>query len=184
MSALFQQFWLLVRRYPLASISITVLLVLGGVDGFLWKRHLRLSNSYERTRLEGETMLLSLNSHARIQSQLVIIRDALTFLNKNLASEADLAGNLDYFYQIEKKAKIRLTNISQLNSLPAAADSPYRAIPFSLRLVGTYNQILAYQHSLETGARVMRVRNYRFAQDNPALDNLSLDLTIEMLGRP
>ncbi len=184
MSVFLQQFLSLARRYPLAVICLTVFLFLGTADYFLWKRRDQLVERDERTRLEGESMLLSLNGQARILAQSATIDEALAYIGKNLVVETDLAGNLDYFYQIEKIAKIRLTSLSQLSSQPSGDEEAYRAIPFSLRLNGPYPQILAYLHALETGPRLLRVKSYRFSQTDPtAADGLSLDLTIEMLGR-
>jgi len=184
-SGLLQQFLAVVRRYPAAVISLTLLLVLGSADWFLWKRWGLLAVESERTRQEGEAMFLALSGHARIQTQSAEAAGALAYIDRNLATEADLAGNLDYFYQIEKTTRVKLTNLSQLSSQPAAADAAYLAIPFSLRLSGSYLQILTYLHALETGPRLVHVKTYRFAQSEANnLDGLTLDLTVEMLGHP
>lgn len=182
MSDLLQQFFAVVRRYPAAVISLVLLVVLGCADWFLWKRWGLLAVESERTRQEGEAMFLALGGHSRIQAQSAEATGALAYLDRNLATEADLAGNLDYFYQIEKTTRVQLTNLSQLSSQPPAADAAYLAIPFSLRLSGSYPQILAYLHALETGPRLVRVKTYRFTQGATNLDGLTLDLTVEMLG--
>ncbi len=185
MSLFLQQFLSLARRNPVAFTSIALIVLVGITDYFLWQRRNELAANYERKRLEGEALLLSLNGQARLTAQSAAVDEALAYIDKNLAIESDLAGNLDYFYQIEKSAKIRLGNLSQLSSQPTGGDEAYRAIPFSLRLTGTYPQVLAYLHELETGPRLIRVKYYRFSQtDATAVDGLSLDLTVEMLGRP
>ena len=185
MSLTLQQFLSLARRHPVATLSLFLFVGLGISDYFLWQRRAQLAEGYERKRQEGEAMILSLNGQARITAQSATIDEALAYIGKNLAIESDLAGNLDYFYQIEKNTKIRLGNLSQLSSQPSGDDEAYRAIPFSLRLTGSYPQVLAYLHELETGPRLLRVKNYRFSQtDASAVDGLSLDLTVELLGRP
>jgi len=183
MSAFLQSLLLLARRYPVAFASIVLLLVLGVGDWFLWKRWERLAVASERSHAEGEAMLLSLSTHARIETHLADSGTALAYIEKNLATESDLAGNLDYFYQIEKSAHAKLANLSQLSSQPGPDKDSYLAIPFSLRLNGTYPQILEYLHALETGPRLVRIKSYRFSQGGTSED-LSLDLTVEILGRP
>jgi len=185
MSDFLQQFLALARRSPLAVIC-TILVVLFGVsDYFLWKRRDELAERYERTGQEGAAMMLSLNGQPRITAQAATIGEALAYIEKNLAAESDLAGNLDYFYQIEKTTKIHLIGLSQLSSQPSTEDEAFHAIPFSLRMSGSYSQILDFLHQLETGPRLLRVKNYRFAQSESATgENLSLDLTVEVLGRP
>lgn len=182
MSVFFQ--WLLAaaRRNPVATLSVMLLIVLGGADWFLWRRWGNLAVESERTRQEGEKMLLSLSSHPRIHAQFSEANQALAYIDSNLAAEADLAGNLDYFYQFEKNTRVRLTNLSQLSSQPPADAESFLAIPFSLRLTGSYPQILSYLHALETGPRLVRVKSYRFTQ--AGVEALTADLTVEMLGRP
>lgn len=184
MNAFLRQLSDFARQYPLAAISLVLIVLLGGADYYLWRRQAALAASSERARLEGEAMLLSLSTLPRVQGQFNTAKDALAAIDANLVSEADLAGNLDYFYQIEKTAHLRLGGISQLSSPATAADAPYRSVPFSLRLTGPYGQILAYLHELETGPRLLRVKNYRFSQNDPAADNLTLDLTVDLLGHP
>lgn len=184
MNDLLQQFLAAARRYPVAVVSLLLLVLLGTADWFLWKRWGQLATESERARQEGEAMFLSLGGHTRIQAQSAEAAGALAYIDRNLATQADLAGNLDYFYQIEKTTRIRLANLSQLSSQATTAETAYLAIPFSLRLNGTYAQILAYLHALETGPRLVRVKTYRFSQGDNAADGLSLDLTVEMLGHP
>lgn len=184
MSVFLQQILAIARRYPVAVASLVLLVVLGAADWFLLQRWGQLAGETERTRQEGEAMFLSLSGHTRIQAQSASATEALAYIDRNLATEADLAGNLDYFYQIEKTTRTRLANLSQLSSQPAAAEAAYLAIPFSLRVSGSYTQILAYLHALETGPRLVRVKNYRFSQGGTDPNGLLLDLTVEMLGRP
>lgn len=184
MNAFLAQTFALARRSPLAAVCLCLLLVLGTADFFLWRESQKEARRAERARQEGEAMLLSLSNQPRLEANQAVAREALKAIGDSLISEADLAGNLDYFYQIEKSTRNRLISISQLSTPSGAAETAYRAVPFTLRLAGNYQQLLAFVHALETGPRLLRVRNYRFAQSDPSLDSLSLDLTVEILGRP
>lgn len=184
MNAFLLQLRTFARNYPVAFTSLVLLVALGGTDWFLWKRWAQLTVDNERTHAQGEAMLLSLSSHPRIEAQLKEATKALTYIDQNLALESDLAGNLDYFYQIEKSTNAKLASLSQLSSQPSTDKDAYLAIPFSLRLSGTYPQILEYLHALETGPRLVRLKNYRLTQGGTTEGaSLSLDLTVDMLGR-
>jgi len=176
------QLRLFARNYPVAFTSLVLLLVLGGADWYLWKRWVELNVNNERIHAQGEAMLLSLSSHPRIDAQLKDANHALTYIDQHLALETDLAGNLDYFYQIEKDTHTELASLSQLSSQPGTDKESYQAIPFSLRISGSYAQILAYLHALETGPRLVRLKNYRLSQGGIS-EGVSLDLTVDMLGR-
>lgn len=185
MNAVLQQLLVITRRSPLIVFSVTLFLLLGVANYFLWERQQELTKKHEEVRGNGDAMLLALTSHSRIAAQLATVEEALKRIEDNLVVEGDLAENLGYFYQIEKLSRLRLSRLNQLSAQPVAADSPYKSIPFSLRLTGSYHQLMNFLHELETGPRLLRVRTFTFDRiGDPASNNLSLDLTVELLGKP
>lgn len=184
MNALLQSFLVLVRRRPVVVASVTIFILLGIANYFLWQQHGELAQRYSRIKTDGEAMRLAIAGHSRVTAELTLAQEALTYIEANLISESDLAGNLDYFYGMEKKVRIRLSNLNQLSAQPAPEDHPYKAVPFTFHLTSSYTQVLASIHELETGPRILVIRNYRFAQASAAVDSIGLDLTVEMLGRP
>src|SRR5450432_450091 len=119
-------------------ISLLLFVLLGVADYFLWERQGEITRHHDTVQKESDASLLALNGFNHLQAQLATVQDAMKHIEKNLVVEPDLAGNSDYFYQMEKTTGVRLTDLNQLNSQPAGEDNPYRAIPFSLRLNGTY----------------------------------------------
>jgi Tfp pilus assembly protein PilO len=185
MNALLQQLSVLTRRSPLIVFSVTLFLLLGLANYFLWQQQQKLTKSLAEKRSNGEAMLLALTGHSKITAQLATVQDALKQIDANLVAEGDLAENLGYFYQIEKLSRLRLSQLNQLSSQPVAADSPYKSIPFSLRLTGSYYQLMSFLHELETGPRLFRVRTFAFSRSGGTANNaLSLDLNVELLGKP
>lgn len=185
MNAALQQLLALVRRAPLLVASLTLILLLGVGNYFLWQRQQELTRRHEEVRGNGEAMLLALTGHARLTTQLAAVQDALKLIEDNLVVEGDLAENLGYFYQIEKLTRLRLSQLNQLSSQPAAEDSPYKTVPFSLRITGSYYQLMNFLHELETGPRLLRVRTFTINRGSDATNNtLSLELTVELLGKP
>jgi len=184
MNVFLQQILARVRRSPTMVLSLSVLLLLGIANYFLWQRHSEIAEHHERAHDEGEAVLLALTGHGRIQAQLATVQEALAFINKNLIVENDLAGNLDYFYQMEKTTRVRLADLSQLGAQPMEADSPFKIIPFSLRLTGQYYQLISFLHELQTGPRLLRIKNYSFNRADPATNTLALELTVEVLSHP
>ena len=184
MNGFLQQFLRLVRRNPIVVASFVLVVCLGPADYFLWRRNADLTRHHDRVLQELLDAQLALSGHNRLVAQLATVEQAAKRIEDNLVVESDLAGNSDYFYQLEKTSGVRLSDLNQLNSQPAGDDNPYRAIPFSLRLSGSYPQLIAYLHGLEEGPRLLRIRRYSFARGITDGDNLALDLTVEMLGHP
>src|SRR4051812_2615214 len=184
MNAFFQQFLASARRNPVMVFSIAMLLVAAVAYYFVERRQAELTARHDRVRAEGDAVLLALTGHSRIQSQLAVVQEALDRINRNLVVENDLAGNLDYFYQIEKSTRVHLSDLNQLSSQPVEGDSPYKTVPFSLRMSGQYYQLISFLHELETGPRLVKVKGYNFSRRDPAADLLSLDLNVEVLAAP
>lgn len=184
MSALFQQFMVFARRYPLVVASIIVILLLGTASYLQWQYSHDKVARLEEVRSKGEAMMLSLTSQPRVNAELATVQEALDFIDKNLIAEGDLAENLNYFYQIENRSRLRLSQLNQLSSQPQPEGAPFISIPFSLRLTGTYRQLMTLLHELETGPRQLKIARYTFSRSDEKADALSLDLTCELLGRP
>lgn len=183
MSIFFQQFLSFNRRYPLVVGCGVLILLLGAASYFQWQNQREQKAKLDDIRQKGESMLISVTNHPRITAELNTVQEALTFIDKNLIAEGDLAENLGYFYQIENRIRIRLSQINQLSSQPQPEGSPFIAIPFSLRLTGTYRQLMNFIHELETGPRQLKIARYGFSRSGDD-DALTLDITCQLLGRP
>jgi Tfp pilus assembly protein PilO len=171
-----------IRRYPLVTVCLVLIVLLGAGNYFLRQSQEALSATHDTVRRNGEDMLLSLSGLSRVSAEYASVKEATDFIDANLIREGDLAENLGYFYQLETLSRVRLTQLSQLSSQPAAADAAFIAIPFSVRASGSYRQVLRFIHELESGPRVCRVTTYSFS--GGADDRVQVDLSLEMLGRP
>ena len=184
MNAALQQFLAFVRRNPTIVASISIIVIMGAATFYLWHRQQDLTYEHDEIRHNGEDMLQALTSHARVNTEIDTVKAALDRIDRNLINEGDLAENLGYFYQIETASHMRFTQVTQLSSQPQAADSAYKAVPFSLRASGSYRQIMRLLRELETGPRLLRIRTYSLAGSDGDADLVSLELTVELLARP
>ena len=183
MNALLQQFTAVIRRSPLASISLILLPILAVANYFLWDRQQVLTQQHTEVRRSGEAVMLSLVGQARISAQLASVKDALAYLDKNLVVESDLE-NSNYFYQMETLSHVRLGRLNQLSSQPAEDGNPYKAIPFSLRATGSFTQLMNFLRAIESGPRLLRIRSFAFSRNDAKTNGLALELTVELLGSP
>jgi Tfp pilus assembly protein PilO len=179
-----QQLFKQVRRAPLLVFCCTLFLLLSIANYFLWQRQKEIAVRYEEVRRNGETIFSALSTHGRIIAQLETVDDALKQIDQNLIAETDLAENLGYFYQLETISRVRFTQLNQLSSQPAAEGSPYKAIPFSLRVTGTYPQLISFLRELETGPRLLRIKTFDFSRGDTKTNTIALGLTVELLGNP
>lgn len=184
MNASLQQLQLLLRRSPVVTVGLTALVLLGIANYFLWTQQQSLAQQHGEVRRNGEAMQLSLTGQARVSNELARVGETLKIIDQNLVVEGDLAENLGYFYQMETLSRVRLSQLNQLNSPPRSDDNPYKAIPFSFRVTGSYAQILNFVRALESGPRLLKIRTYSFSRGDPKLSTLTLDLNVDLLGSP
>ncbi|MFZ5497145.1 MAG: type 4a pilus biogenesis protein PilO [Verrucomicrobiota bacterium] len=184
MMAFLQRLLALVRRNPVLVASIVTVVLSGTASWFLWQYQQRLNSEHDTAQRDGEAMLLSLNSHARVSAELAKVSDALAYIDRHLINEGDLAENLGYFYEIEAASRIKFAQVSQMSSQPQAADKPFKAVPFNLRTTGSYRQLLRVVRELENGPRLLAIRTFSLDAEGADPDKLTLDLTVELLARP
>lgn len=182
MNTVLRQFFAMVRRYPLVVFSVVIFLFLSVANYLLWDQQKALVQRHEDVRKNGESMLSALASYSRLTTELAAVQEALQLIDQNLVVEGDLAENLGYFYQLETRSHSRLSQLNQLSSLPPPEGNPYKSIPFSLRVTGTYAQIISFLRELETGPRLLRIRTYTFGRGDLKTNTLNLDLVVELLG--
>jgi Tfp pilus assembly protein PilO len=182
MNVLLEQLVATIRRHPLAVFVLALLAILGTGNYFLWQQREEVTRRHEEVQRKGEAMLLALTDHARITADLAAVKDAQQLIDRNLINEGSMAKNLGYFFQMETLSHVRISQLNQLVSQPSPEGNPFKAIPFSLRVTGSYSQIIKFLRELETGPRLLRIRTYSFVRGDAKNSSLALDLTVELLG--
>lgn len=181
MSLAFQQFIDLIRRYPLVTACVAILLVLGGANYYFFHQRSELARQQDDARIIGERQLPVLASQPRLAAQNATVVEAVELIERNLVVESDLTENLAYFYQFETTTRVRMDQINQLTG-PVVQGNPFKAVPFALHLTGSYAQVVAFIRALETGPRLARIDHYEFTRGDAKTGAISLDLTVELLG--
>ena len=132
---------------------------------------------------EGAAMDSTLVTGPLIKTELARAQDILQRIEGNLVIDKNLADNLWYFYKIHPDSKDILTNLRALNADPAADDSDYKVVPFSLQLTGTYEQVAGYLLQLETGPRLMLIKSFSFRRTGTRSRVLTLSVEVKVLAR-
>lgn len=177
------------RRFPFASVCVLVTVVFGVGAWFLSQD----VDEQEQARLdrakEGEAMLELLVGGTSQRQELAIVQEAARRIDENLVAESDLAGNNWYFYKLEEQTKSRLLENRQQSAATNDNSTLFKRIPWTLRVVGTYEQVTSYLLALETGPRLVSVTAFSLSRNSAGAGMasnsglLSLEMSIEMLGK-
>lgn len=171
------------RRYPWGTfcILLTIGAAVGGwfLNGKI--RELRVRHG-ERSR-EGEAMLALLVGGSVQRQELAFVRETTRRIEENLLIESNLAENTWYFFKLEEQTRVRLPELHPLSS-PITDKSPlYKRIPYTLRATGTHEQVMSFLRGLETGPRLVSITAFSLARPDPNGTNLTLDLSLDFLGK-
>jgi len=194
-----EQFVVLMRRFPYCVACVVLTLALAGGAWWLWDDIDELETAHEATAKEGEGMLTLLVGGSTQRSELAAVRDIAHRIDDNLLVETSLVENNEYFYKFEARTGTHLVELHQMNSPITDTSALYRRIPYTLRVTGAYEQVATFLLDLETGPRLVNITGFSFSRqaassntrggsgrDAPAetgASNVSLDLSLEMLGK-
>lgn len=171
------------RRYPFSVACAMVTLVLAVGAWFLHGTIDELKAVHEERSREGEAMLALLVGGSVQRQELASARETARRIEENLVIESNLAENTWYFFKLEEQTKVRLPQLHQLSS-PITDKSPlYKRIPYSLRVVGTHEEVATFLRALETGPRLVNITGFICAKRDVSGTDLALDITLELLGK-
>ena len=169
------------RRVVTAAVVTTLLLA--AANYFLWKDRVRAAEQHEDVRRKAEFILRSLASRGRIDTDLAALEAALAQIEPQVLDEQSMEVNLGYFYRLEKPARVRLVRLNQLASVAPAEKTRFKAVPFSMQVTGSYRNALGFLRALETGPRLLRIRNCTFERSPTEANVVIVDLTVDALAK-
>jgi Tfp pilus assembly protein PilO len=196
---------LFIRRNTFAVVCVGLSVLFGGVSLFLYQQRANLESRLQQRTLEGEEMLALLGSGPRLREQNAVAKEAVDKVESHLVTEANLAENMGAFYEIEEATGSRLSELRQLNAPIPEEGSPYKNVPYSLQLDGSFEQVAQYLFRLETGPRLTKLVSFTLqrreggpgggpggpppppgAAGDPSAppSNVNLALNFVVLGRP
>ncbi len=172
-----------VRRYPYAVACLVLMGVLAAGAGFLWIQNNQLRVMQQERAQEGEAMLAMLVGGSVQREELAAARAVTRRIDENLVVERNLAENTWYFFKLEEQTKARLPELHQLSAPVADKSTLYKRIPYTLRVVGSHGEVAAFLRALETGPRLVNVTAFSCAKNDPSGATLTLDLSVDLLGK-
>ncbi len=183
MNAQLAAFLAFLRRFPFASVCVLLTVVFGVGAWFLSQDVDEQELARQDRAKEGDAMLELLVGGTAQRQELAIVQEAARRIDENLIIETNQADNNWYFYKFEDMTKARLMEINQQSASGNDNSSLFKRIPWTLRVVGTYEQVTSYLLALETGPRLANVTAFSLSRNSATSGTLSLELNLELLGK-
>lgn len=173
----------LLRRHLFSVICSAVALVALVMSGLWWLGIEDLRNEHEQKSNQNDKRIILIKTGPVLKTELAAIKDFTQRLESNLTVEDNLSDNDDYFRKIAQFANVRLADFQQMNSLPLEEGDLFKRIPFTIHVTGTYARVAYFLHAVETGARLANVTSLAMVRFPPTSADVSLDLTLELIGQ-
>lgn len=173
----------LLKRHAFASACLTLSLVLAGVDLYLWQQSRSLERIGADRSAEGEATLTLLATGPLLRQQQATAAETVKRIEDNLLVEGNLADNAWQFYKFEEPTGARIRDLGQMSTAADGART-YKTVPFSLQLSGTFEQVAAFVHSLESDLHLMKVTDFTLQRGGANSSLVSLNLSVVALGKP
>lgn len=177
-----KQLLALLRRHLFSVICTAVTVAALVTSGLWWLGIQDLRDEHELKSKQNTAMLNLLKTGPVLKAELAAVKDFTQHLEANLAVEEELSDNDAYFRNIATRARLRLADLQQMNSPALEEGALYKRIPFTVRVVGSYAQIEAFLHTVETGPRLANLTALSMLR-NPASTDVSLDIGLELIGK-
>ena len=173
--------WGLARRYPFCGVCgiASLVFLLGSL--LLWARLHTLSKVQHARQIEGEAVQATLISAPQLRQELAFVQQTMQRITQNLSTEDDLAVNINYFYDMEGPSKARVDDIRPFNSPAPDTGVAYKRIPFGLKVSGTFPQVAAFLHAVETGPRPCAITYFSFRK-RPGTATIVVEFNVDLLG--
>lgn len=172
------------RTKPFVGICIGICIL--SLIGIWWVT--RQTNAYAlelaRVTDQGTETMGLVAMRNMLQSELELAENAVRRTEEHLVIEENLAENLWYFYSIEGQTQTRLTELRQLDPTALAEGESYVRVPYELSASGDFAGVTELLRQLEIGPRLVHIREFSLRREAEAEELLSLDLSLEMLGKP
>lgn len=180
----FQNFQPALKRYLFSTVCTGLSVLLLVIATFLWLDQRNLTQRLQIRTAQGEAVLAALAAGPALRDSLASVRATTARINENLVHEPNLAENLWYFYNLEESTRVRLRDLNQLTSQAVSGDASYKLVPYTLRVTGSFAQIMSFLQNLETGPKLGQIRSFSLSRlDNEGV-NVALQVDLALLGKP
>lgn len=171
------------RRQPFVGACIILCLISLGAMWWISRQTGSYAAELERVTKQGTETLGLVAMRNMLEDELDRVESALRRTDDNLVIEDNLAENLWYFYSVEGRTQTRLTELRQLDTPRPAQGETFLRVPYELSATGDFVGISEFLRQLETGPRLMRIREFSLQRGTAEDQLISLTLSLEMLGR-
>ena len=179
----------LFQRYPLATISVGVWVLLMAVVGYRFGALGEAKELLAQKEVEGKRIETNVRNAAGLDKQLETLNAGLLKLESKLIRTVDVGPNQQYFYDLESSTGVKISVLRLSGTAKArGAGGVFKPVGYTVGVEGRFSQVVAFLQVLERGAHHYRLVDFvvqRAGQEQPGETiggRVFMNLNLELLA--
>jgi len=157
------------RRYPLATISAGVWVVLLALVGYRFGALGEAKELLAQKETEGTRLEANVRNAAGLDKQVDLLNAALLKLESKLIRTVDVGPNQQYFYDLEAVTGVKISILRLAGATKAkTTGGVFKPVGYNVGVEGRYPQVVAFLQALERGAHHYRLGDFAVQRDSQA----------------
>jgi hypothetical protein len=157
------------RRYPLATISSGVWLVLLAIVGYRFGELGAAKELLSQKEAEGLRLEANARNAAGLDQQLELLNTRLRKLESKLIRTVDVGPNQQYFYDLEAVTGVKLSILRLAGAAKTkGTGGVFKSVGYNVGVEGRFPQVVAFLEALERGAHHYRLGDFALQRDSQA----------------
>lgn len=178
-----RQLLILGQQFPFCMGCCILCAVLILISGVLAVQNRSLAKLQQKRQAEGEAVLATLVSAAELKQELAFIRETTRRIEENIGTEDNYTAYVNYFYKMQEPGTRIIESFQPLTAPAPDNDFSYTRVPFTFRVSGTYAQLAAFIHAIESGPRLANITYFSFKRRASSPSQIVLDLNLDLIGK-
>ena len=137
----------------------------------------------EKSSAEAAKMIANVRNAKGLPEQVAEIQGLSKEMEARLMKAGQLAVNLQYFYKLETENEVKLVDVRQ-NAFPRNIKTLYAGVPFNVSVQGSFTHVTNFLNRLQNGRHFCRIISASYTKISDASGDISLALSLELLGQP
>lgn len=172
------------KRQLFGAVCLGLVILSFACAALVWLDQRNLSLRLQTRIVQGEAALATLAASPALRETLSEVRRATARIDQSLVVETNLAENLWYFYNLEEQTRVKLRDMNQLSTPRSAGETDFKLIPYTLRVNGSFPQVLNFLQQVENGPRLAKIRSFSLNRLGQEPGDVTLQLELSLLGQP
>jgi type II secretory pathway pseudopilin PulG len=172
------------KKHPVSVVCVLIAVVCAVLlyvrSGSIAKSQAELAAS----STQAARMIANVRSAAGLPEHVAEMQAFSKEVEGRLMKAGQLAVNLQYFYKLETENEVKLVGDPRQGSLKTNARTQYAGVPFSVTVQGTFPHVMNFLNRVQNGRHFCRINSAGFTKVGGTAADMSLTLSIELLGQP